>query len=315
MSTTVVTNATAQGTERRLRPSFWGLVRGEGLKMSRQWTTWILLVLLAAVIILPYIVELLRPNIIDQIHNQPLQFLSNALSLGLAVLRVFSGILLLILTVRMIGLEYQMGTIRVLLSRGVGRMQLLAAKLCAMAVVALIVLLGGLVLIALLIGLVLLLLSGNLNAFNSLTSQFWSDAWVYVLTILLNMGVTILLAAVATVIGRSVAFGLSISLIFFPLDNIGTSILTLVNRVTNNDFWLNITAYFLGPNLNAMASLLTGERLDSIGATPAAVPDLATRQIHGTVVDGTHTLVVAAIYAAVFLVVSFLIMHNRDVKE
>jgi ABC-2 type transport system permease protein len=45
---------------------------------------------------------------------------------------------------------------------------------------------------------------------------------VYVLTIATNMGVTILLAAAVSVLGRSLAFGLSAALVWFPVDNIGT---------------------------------------------------------------------------------------------
>ena len=53
----VITSAPAENIKlREARPSFFGLVRGEFLKVMRQWTPWILLVLLVGVTVLPYIV-------------------------------------------------------------------------------------------------------------------------------------------------------------------------------------------------------------------------------------------------------------------
>ena len=52
-------------------------------------------------------------------------------------MRVFTSFFLLILTARVVGLEYQLGNIRVLLACGIGRLQLLFAKLLAVVVIAL----------------------------------------------------------------------------------------------------------------------------------------------------------------------------------
>jgi ABC-2 type transport system permease protein len=156
-------------------------------------------------------------------------------------------------------------------------------------------------------------LTGNLDSFNALNSVFWSDARIYVLTILLNMGVTILLATAAAVVGRSVTFGLSAALVFFPIDNIATIIMTLAYRITHNDFWLSTTAYLLGPNLNAMAPSLTNGRAESIGATP--LYGVIAGQAHGIQVDGTHTVVIALVYAAIFAITAIVLTWKRDVKE
>jgi hypothetical protein len=128
------------------------------------------------------------------------------------------------------------------------------------------------------------------------------------------MGVTILLATAAAVVGRSVTFGLSAALIFFPIDNIATIVMTLAYRVTHNDFWLSTTAYFLGPNLNTMAAALTANRAESIGANPLYFVDQAG-QAHGIQVDGTHTVVVALVYAAIFAITAIVLTWKRDVKE
>jgi ABC-2 type transport system permease protein len=315
MSTAVITpTPTEQIQLHSAKPSFFGTVRGEFFKIARQWTNWIMLVLLLGVIVLPFIVELSAPNAKTNIQTNPLHFYYNILSITLSILRVFTGIFLLILTARTIGLEYQLGTIRVLLSRGVGRLQLLFAKLLTVTLIALGLLLFGLLLNYLLTVILVAGLTGNLNSFSSLNAVFWSDARIYVLSILLNMGVTILLATAAAVVGRSVTFGLSAALVFFPIDNIATIIMTLAYRITHNDFWLSTTAYLLGPNLNAMGSALTNGRAESIGSSPLYLVDPAG-VAHGIQIDGTHTVVVALVYAAIFAVTAIVLTWKRDVKE
>jgi len=116
------------------------------------------------------------------------------------------------------------------------------------------------------------------------------------------------------VVGRSVTFGLSAALVFFPIDNIAILVMTLAYRVTHNDFWLSTTAYFLGPNLNVMAAALTSSRAESIGAAPLYFVDQAG-QAHGILVDGTHTLAVALVYASIFAVTAIVLTWKRDVKE
>ncbi len=315
MSATITTPAPAEQVAKlhNATPSFFGIVRGELFKIRRQRTTWIMLVLLLGVMILPYIIEWTAPNVQSNIQTDPLHFLYNVLSVGMSIVRVFTGIFLLVLTARVIGLEYQLGTIRVLLSRGVGRLQLLSAKLFTVAVIALVLLVVGIALSYLLTVILVAGVTGNLNAFSALNSTFWSDAGTYILTILVNMGVTILLATAAAVVGRSLAFGLSAALIFFPIDNVGTVIMELAYRVTHNNFWLDLTAYFLGPNLNTMPVALTSGRVLAIGQAPLSFADQTGP--HGIQVDGTHTLVVALVYAIIFAAVAIVLTRQRDIHE
>ncbi len=315
MSTAVITSTPTENLQlHSAKPSFIGTVRGEFFKIARQWTNWIMLALLLGAIVLPFVVEMTAPNAKTNIQTNPLHFYYNLLSITLSILRVFTGIFLLILAARTVGLEYQLGTIRILLARGVGRLQLLFAKLLTISLIALGLLVFGLLLNYLLTLILVVSLTGNLNSFNALNSTFWSDARIYVLSILLNMGVTILLATAAAVVGRSVTFGLSAALIFFPIDNIATIIMTLAFRITHNDFWLSTTAYLLGPNLNAMGGVLTGGRAQSIGSTPLYGVD-PSGVAHGIQVDGTHTVVVALVYAAIFAITAIVLTWKRDVKE
>lgn len=301
---TAMTSASIEQTKiHSARPSFFGMLRGELFKISRQWTTWLMAVMLVGIITLPYIITLTVPNAKDAINNTPLQFLTIRAQSNLAVLRAFGGFFLIILTARVIGLEYQLGTIRIILARGVGRLQLLMVKFFTIVLVALFILIVGLLLNLALMYSLVFLLAGNVNAFNALTATFWSDMRLYILTIMISMGVTILLVTAVTVLGRSLAFGLSVGLSWFAADNLGTVFMLLANRLTHNDFWLNVTAYFLGPNLNQMPVALISKQTFSIGAPPLVD------------VDGTHTLLVSLVYALVFAVVAIVLTWRRDVKE
>ncbi len=303
MSTIATNLAAEQKSIAASRPSFFGIIRGEMFKVTRMWSIWISLVLLLGVICLPYLITLSVKSQGDLLKHNPLQFFYDSLGQNLFVLRVFIGFFLLILTACVFGREYQLGTIRILLARGVGRLQLMFAKLLAVVIIALFVLLIGLVLNALLQALQMTVLAGNFDGLKALNATFWHDAGVYMLTVLISMGVTILLTVALTALGRSFVFGLSASLAFFPADNIGSVFMRLGYSLTHNDFWKNATAYFLGPNLNAMPASIVPQQFSNFGAPPLVE------------VNGTHTLVVALVYGVIFLVAAFVLTWKRDVKE
>jgi len=320
---TVMTPAAAehtQGQRQNTRPSFFGIVRGEFFKILHQRLNWIMLILLGGIITLPYLIELSVPRIkagLTGPASGQLSFFYNGMEANLSILRVFIGIFLLIMTARVIGLEYQLGTIRILLGRGVGRLQLLLAKLLTIVLVALALFVLAIAYNLLLSTLLVSIVTGSLSAFNALTPQFWSDSGLYALTVLISMGVTILLATAVTALGRSLTVGLSVALAWFPVDNIGTLFMALAYRLTQNDFWLSITSYFLGPNLNTMASVVLPQRNGSPALTIGTGPLVFTvgNQVHGIVVNSTHTLLVALVYAVIFAVVAVVLTWRRDVME
>ncbi|MHB8599131.1 MAG: hypothetical protein ACYDER_20255 [Ktedonobacteraceae bacterium] len=307
MSAVMTTSTVGRTSLHTATPSFIGLVRGELFKIRKQWTTWIMLGVLVCIMALPNLVLMSVSAIKTRITSaQPgvqLDVLYRVTGIDLPIMRIFLGFFLLILTARVFGLEYQLGTIRIILGRGVGRLQLLSAKLLAVVLVALVVLIGAIVYESIWSVIVFLVAAGNLNVLNAATSTFWSDTGMFMVTVLISMGATILLAMAVTTIGRSLSFGLSFALSWFAIDNFGVIIMTLAFRLTGNNFWQNVTAYFLGPNLNVMQSLLVGSH-----PTPVGIAPLVT-------VDGTHTLVVTLVYSAIFAVTAIVLTWRRDVKE
>jgi ABC-type transport system involved in multi-copper enzyme maturation permease subunit len=227
------------------------------------------------------------------------------MEVSLSILRIFGGIFIIILTAYLIGIEYQYGTVRILLARGVGRLQLLFAKLLALSIIALALVAGLLLLNSLMICLIINLIGGNLQALNAITPVFWSNTSLYLLTVLMSMGVSILLATAMSALGRSLSIGMSASLAWFPVDNLGMLFMYLAARLTHNDFWSNITTYLLGPNLNVMPSVVLPAQ---IKANSIGIPPLAP-------VDGPHTLWVTLVYAIIFATVAIVLTWKRDVKE
>ena len=319
MSATVTVTSGARAQESAARPSFVGMLAGELFKIAHMLVTWVITVLLAGFITAPYLLFAARPGYAAQVRGDPLSFMYFASEVDLSVLRIFGGIALIILTAMVIGLEYQHGTIRVLLGRGVERLQLLGAKVLALVGVALAMLVAGIALDALLTGAFLLAETGNLTALQSLTPRYWADIWLYLLSVVISMGVTLLLAAAVTVVGRSLAVGLGVGLSWFAADNIGVGIITLVYAFTGNDFWRQVTGYFLGPILNVLPALIVPARIITVhtakGTTTIAKPATTVGFQPLANIDGRHALAVIGVYALVFAAVAIVLTWRRDVLE
>ncbi len=291
--------------QRATRPSFWGLTWSELFKIMHQRMNWVMLPILYFLSLVRWPTLLLQAPGDEQYQftHTPYERLHELMAENLGIYRVFVGFFLIILTARAIGLDYQQGTIRIILARGVGRLQLLFAKVLALALVALAVTVGALLLNVAMALIFISSIAGNLNALSAINATFWADTGSYLLTVLISMGVTMLLAVATTVLGRSLAVGLGLALVFFPADNIGSQIMNLVYRLTGSDFWLKITAYLLGPNLNVMPGKTVLNYVETIGATPLVA------------VDGGHTLLITLIYAIIFAAIAIILTWRRDVLE
>jgi ABC-type transport system involved in multi-copper enzyme maturation permease subunit len=306
MSTVTAGASAARPATRAARPSFLGVMRGEWLKVSRQWTFWVMLGLMFAGYAGYTLILSKSGSLVDTIQHQPLLALAILTQSQLFLLRVFWGMMLIILTARLIGMEYSGGTVRVILARGVGRLELLFAKLSVMGLIAVI---GGAVLIAyssLLELLGLRLAVGNLDVFKAADAAFWADTRNYALAVLISLGVSILMAAAVTSVLRSLAAGLTVSVIWFPIDNFSIILLVLGDALTHWDFWSLVSGDFLGLNLNAMGNLVMS------GHTRGLISNFLTPL---TPVTGGHTLLVTAIYTLVFLAAAIGVTALRDVQE
>jgi len=318
--TPTTTGGAVSGTQAgALRPSFIGLVRGELFKMWRQWTTRIMLGIVVLFTFAPYALILTSSNFKDNITSSPVNTIYTILEIAMTIFRIFGGIALLVITARAIGLEYQQGTIRILLARGVGRVQLLSAKLTAVVVVALAMIVGSVILNAILLVFDFAVVYGQGSAFSSLTSDFWSHIWAYAFTVLVSMVATILLAACVTVVGRSLSFGLTAAMSWFPADNFAVLVFFLVGRLTKSDLWDKIPAYFLGPILNQLPTAYVSNLLVSMSTPVGTVKVPVAPNTVGLApfvsYDATHAFVITAIYCVAFAAIAFYLTWRRDVLE
>ncbi len=286
-------------------PSFAGSVRGETIKISRQLAVWLLL--LGAFVLLG--VTILATTSAENIHalakQDPTAWAYNMLDIFGTLFQIGSGIFLLLVGSRLIGMEYSAGTIRVIYARGVGRLQLLVAKLATLAVLGVLLLAGYLLVVGTVLAVLVNSWTGSLTAVQSISQAFWGDFERWVLVQGMSIGVVILLAAAAAALGRSLAFALAAAMALFPADNFLVIILELTSRATGHPHpWTDISAYLLGPNLNIVLKLLEPKHI----SRPAFAAPLVS-------VDANHALAVIGAFALFFAVVAVVRTVRPDVLE
>jgi ABC-2 type transport system permease protein len=319
MSTSVATTTLIDSVRAGTRASFVGLLRGELRKIAHMRVARVLAALYALLLIGSQLLLLSGSGTQDRLRHDPLGSFYVLMEGDLSLVRVFSGIILLILAAHVIGLEYQQGTIRVLLGRGVGRLQLLGAKVAALAVVALAIMAGGM-LIELAFGWGIVTgLAGSARPWTVLGAEFWTDVEFYLLCVLLNAGVTLLLGVAASVVGRSLSFGLAVGLSWFAVDNLAQIPLLLLVRLTHSDVWSKVTGLLLGPILNRLPDEIAPPY--HVTAAGPHGPVTIVTQVSGfgiqplVQVSGTQALLVLLVYSAVFAAAAIVLTKRRDVLE
>jgi ABC-2 type transport system permease protein len=288
-----------------VRPRFFGAFRGEAIKVTRQLSFWLMLVGAFVLLAIITLAVTSAQNIQDQLKADPTATVYGLRDVFGTVFQIGSGIFLLIVGSRLIAMEYSSGTIRILYARGMGRLQLLLAKMLTLAVIGVALLAGYAVLVCGIMAALIYLWTGGLSPVQHISNEFWSDLGRWALVQGMSMIVVILMAAAAAGIGRSLAFAMAASLAFFPVDNFMTIILLLAARVTKHDHpWLDISQYLLGPNLNVVLNLVEpGHHARAAFAVPL---------VH---VDATHALVVIGVFAAAFAAIAALRAARPDVLE
>jgi len=304
---------------RAIRTTFVGLLRGELRKIIHLRITWVALSVITLFVVGAQLVLISGPKNSVELQRAPLDAFYQVLQGDVAIVRIFSGVFMLILAAHVVGLEYQHGTIRVLLARGVGRLSLLGAKVAALALVGLVVmLLESLIELAFAWGLTLALANGG-QPWRVLGAEFQADVRFSIAYLALNMAVTLLLSVAASVVGRSLAFGLAVGLSWFAVDSLLTIPLSMLARFTHSDFWPNLSGALLGPLLNRLPDILAPPYHVTVQGT--AGPETLTRTMSGfgptplVSVPGDHALLVIAIYSTVFVATAILLTWRRDVME
>jgi ABC-type transport system involved in multi-copper enzyme maturation permease subunit len=301
------------------RASFGGLVRGQLRKIAGLRIFWAIVALMVLMVAFAQLLLVTGPNAAHQLQAAPMNAYVNVVSGDMAIVRILSGILALILAAHVVGLEYQQGTIRNLLGRGVGRLQLLGAQALALLVV-IVAFMAALLLIELAFTWVMsIALAGGSQPWSALNGEFWGDIWGFLLYLLINAVVTLLLGIAASVLGRSLAFGLTVGIGFFAVDNVAAQVLRLLGQITDNDFWRYVSGALLGPLLNRLPDY-TLAPIHTVVQT-AHGPATVTYAMSGfgglplIWVGAGHALLNIGLWSLLFIVVAVTLTVRRDVLD
>jgi ABC-type transport system involved in multi-copper enzyme maturation permease subunit len=214
-----------------------------------------------------------------------------------------------------VGGEYGTGTVRVWLSRGVGRAQMVIAQALALGLIAFV---GSAAMLALaaLIGLTLgPALGGSVPG---LPGGFFGEALSYWVAVSLGAFAYGLLALLFATLAHSAAAGIGVPLGYFFLEGIVSSILFAIGTALQIDpqqaavgrFIAGIPMWLLGNNIGALTSRSSESpvyfRLDpreAAGMGPQGQIDL------------THALVVVVVYCAAFVALSCVVLRKRDITD
>lgn len=284
-------------------PSFLGSVGGEVLKLRRQGMVWAMLGLALFFFAVVSGALTQADALKQQLARSPATFVFNLYGVYLTLFDTGSGIFLLIVSARLVGMEYSDGTIRVLLARGAGRLRLLLAKLTVLALLGLVLLAGFMTLAAAAVYATVVGWSGSLDKVGSVPA-LWTDLGINVLIALASIALSILIGTAAAVLGRSLAFGLGAALLLYPADNLVTVVMTVFQALTHQELWLKVPAYLLGPNLNVLPRLM---QTDHVAHPALAVPL--------TNIDATHAWLVIGAWAVALAAMAVWLTWRRDVLQ
>ena len=319
MSASVAPTAPVAVSAGVARPRFLILLRGELFKIIHLRITWVMAAIFTLLVVGSQLLLVSGPNTQGDLQRNPLGSFYNLMEGDLSIVRIFSGTFLLILTAHVIGLEYQQGTIRILLGRGVGRLHLLGAKVLAVLLIGL-----GIIAFEMLIeaifgyGLVAAF-GGNHHPASVLGAEYWTDVRFYLLCVLINAVATLLLGVAASVVGRSLAFGLAVGLSWFFVDNLATLPLSIMARFTHSDLWLKLSGLLLGPVLNRLPDEIAPPYHVTVAGPHG--PVTITQAVSGfgilplVTVPGSHALLVILAYSLVFAAVAVVLTRRREVLE
>ncbi len=227
------------------------------------------------------------------------------ITLSIEFTRAVGLFLVAILAGAVVGGEYSLGTIRLLLSRGPGPVQLIAAKMVALAVV-LFVGVGLLVGVGAGVGLGLAWLTGAPVQWSFLTLDFlWRLLVLWVVTALALM-LYALVALLAATLTRSSAGGIAGAILYAVVERAASNLLPFfASRLTSpaiSAFFLKVQVYLMDANVAALI-----QRAETGPLANSAPPD--------TLPSTSHALVTLGLYGLLCFGLSALLVFRRDVAN
>jgi ABC-type transport system involved in multi-copper enzyme maturation permease subunit len=226
-------------------------------------------------------------------------------SLGVAGSYIsFMGVILLcILAGSLTGGEYGFGTVRLALSRGVGRAQMVVAQVAALAALAL-ALAAAILVLGAISGFIV---GPSLGAtIPSIPGGGWLEIAEYWLAVSLNLFAFELVAFFIATLGRSTAAGIAASLGYVLLEGIVGGILVAISKNVPGDisaFLGHVPEWFLGINAAAVSTNAAQSPIDLGVSASSVLVQLET----------WRGLLVTLGYCMLLVGLSYLFVRQRDV--
>nr|BBH90579.1 hypothetical protein KTC_53300 [Thermosporothrix sp. COM3] len=209
-------------------------------------------------------------------------------------------ILFIILAGTIVGGEYSVGTVRLMLTRGPTRTQFFLAKVGAILIYA-IVGVGILFVVGILSSVVLSMLANIPQSLAFLSGPWLFNCFLYILATILYTFTYCMLALCLGTLGRATTAGVAGALVWWVVESaIQSIILNLPNFHGIIGAVLEVLpGYFMANNL---AALIQNRSSYLFGNQPSPFPDL-------------HALLVVAFYLALFLLPAWWAIRRRDITN
>ena len=230
--------------------------------------------------------------------------LPESLSLITQLLLTLGQILIIILVSTIVGGEYTDKTVRLMLTRGPTRTQLLLSKIGA-AADAVVLCVVGITLLGILTGFMLNVITGITPTFDFFSMSWLGHALLYMLITMLGLFTYAMMALFLSTLGRATAAGMAGVLTWSFLIEPAISIIGLFGRTISGplgSFFQALPAYLIGPNISV---LLQNDSPYIFPQSPGAQVPQATTDI--------HALLVLAVYLVVFIGIALWVNRRRDV--
>jgi len=231
--------------------------------------------------------------------------LPTSLALIVQLLNTLGQILIIILASTVVGGEYTSGTIRLMLTRGPTRTQLLLSKLGAAGVC---IVLGviGVTLLGILTGLLLNISTGITQSFDFFSAAWLGHFLLCLLVVMLGLFMYAAMALCLSTLGRATAAGIAGVLTWSFLIEPAVEVISSFGRNISGPtgaFFQALPDYLIGPNISALVQNQERYLFPSLSNLQTPAP------------SDLHALLVLAVYLALLIGLACWVSVRRDITN
>ncbi len=228
-------------------------------------------------------------------------YLPGSLFTAINIIYFIGVMLLIILAGTIVGGEYNVGSIRMMLTRGPTRTQFLLAKIGAMLICSLFTLIF-LALVGIIMGMLFNLTTGIHVDFKFLTGAWLLHCILLLFAAIFSLFIYSVLAICLSTLGKATAGGVAGALLWWFIERILSGILPIFGELIKGpfgDFLRAVPDYLMSNNLGA---LLNNQEQYMSGGQASSISDL-------------HAVLVLIVYLGSFIGIAWWAMQARDITN